>query len=245
VFAKVTNFRPNHTESAKGFGFAKTAEGKDFYLPMWACRKVFAGPTAPDFSFEEWQQWPHFNDEIVVLPDIHSPRNGEAHRAWRWGYRRYWDLALNQIKDRPMYRVVGENRFKGQVMKNDIREEEVTVGTMEELQSKFPRGVANDPLGTEQPYRSGPCQRLNRWQIWKNAEFVNCDDPRPNPNLVSVTTCERELKPEAAAHSVAEQLTELDRELAAEEPEKFPGESDKAYKFRLKRMARHAEPVAA
>lgn|GEM_PF-3204783 len=208
VFARVVSFHPNHTESAKGFGFAQTQDGKDFYLPMWACRKILAGPTAPDFSFEEWGQWPRRGDEIVILPDAKPAFAGKAPRAWRWGYRRYWDLALNQIKDRPMYRVVGENRFKGQVMRNGAREQEVAVGMMEELQAKFPRGVANDPLGTEQPYRSGPCSRLNRWFVFRDAEFVPCDDPRPNPNPVALAMVNSE-----APKADSSPANELEREL--------------------------------
>ncbi len=205
-------FRPNHDESLAGFGFAKTADGKDYFLPMSSCRKVVAGPTAPEFSCEDWSQWPKCGDEVVITPDLRPALPGRAPRAGLWGYKRYWDLALSQIKTRSMYRVVGENRFKGQIMRNGVREEEVAVGTMEELQARFPRGRENDPVGTEKPYHSGPCQRINRWTVWKDADFVACDDPRPNPNPnpnpVAVAVCNREQKP-----AVAEQLTELDREL--------------------------------
>lgn len=211
VFAKVTMFRPNHDEPLASFGFAKTAEGTDFFLPMSSCRKVVAGSTAPEFSCEDWAQWPHFGDEVVILPDLRPPIPGKATRACRWGYKRYWDAALAEINNRPIYRVVGENRFKGKMMKNGAREEEIAVGTVEELQARFPRGVQNDPLGTDSPYRSGPCQRINRWTVWKNADFVACDDPRPKPNPVAVAVCAREQKPAATNGNSA--LTELDHEL--------------------------------
>lgn len=184
VFAKVTMFRPNHEEPLAGFGFARTDDGKDFFLPMSSCRKVVAGHTAPEFSYEDWKQWPRFGDEIVLLPDLRPPIPGKATRAGRWGYRKYWDTALAEIKNRPVYRVVGQNRFKGQVMKNaELREEEVAIGTLDELCARFPRGVANDPVGTENPYRSGPCQRINSWKIWKDGNFVACEDPRPKPEV--------------------------------------------------------------
>lgn len=199
VFAKVFMFRPDHVEPLKGFGFAEAEDGKKFFLPMSGCRKVVVGSTAPEFSYEDWKQWPCRGDEVVILPDLRPPIPGKATRAGRWGYRRYWDSALSEIKARPVYRVVGENRFRGQLMKNGAREEEIAVGTLEELQTKFPRGVANDPLGTGAPYRSGPCQRINRWQVWRNADFAPCDDPRSKPNPPAVAVCNRELEPETVA----------------------------------------------
>lgn len=212
VFARVNMFRPNHEEPLAGFGFAKTAEGKDFFLPMSSCRKVVAGSTAPEFSYEDWSQWPRFGDEVVILPDLRPPIPGKATRACRWGYRKYWDTALAEIKNRPVYRVVGENRFKGQLMNSNVREEELAIGTLEELQARFPRGLANDPVGTDKLYRSGPCQRINRWQVWKDANFVPCDDPRPKPNPVAVVVCNREVKPEVGNNGNGTP-TELDREL--------------------------------
>lgn len=209
VCAKVTMFRPNHEEPLAGFGFAKTDDGKDFFLPMSTCRKVVAGSTAPEFSYEDWKQWPRLGDEVIIAPDLRPPIPGKATRAGCWGYKKYWDAALAEIKNRPIYRVVGENRFKGQLMKNGAREEEVAVGTMEELQARFPRGLANDPLGTEKPYHSGPCQRINRWFVWKDADFVPCDDPRPTPNPVALAACSREVKPESGNGA----QTEMDREL--------------------------------
>lgn len=211
VFAKVFMFRPDHAEPLKGFGFARAEDGKEFFLPMSSCRKVVAGSTAPEFSYEDWKQWPRFGEEVVILPDLRPPLPGKATRAGLWGYKRYWDSALSEIKARPVYRVVGENRFKGQLMNGGVREEELAVGTVEELHAQFPRGLVNDPLGTEQPYRSGPCSRINRWQVWKDVDFISCNDPRPKPNPVAVAVCNREVKPQVGNENDIQ--TDLDREL--------------------------------
>ena len=191
LFAKVVIFRPNHSEPEKGFGFADTAGGQRFYIPMWACRKIVAGLEGPEFSPEEWNQWPkgaefagnNLADEVVLIPDLRPPRSGEAPRAYRWGYRRWWDVAAREIEARPIYRVMGENRFRGQVVPAERREEEVAVGTMEELQAKFPREMGNDPLRADKPYHSGPCQRINRWFVWKDGDWCLCEDPRPSSIL--------------------------------------------------------------
>lgn len=212
VFAKVFMFRPDHVEPLKGFGFAETEDGKKFFLPMSSCRKVVSGSTAPEFSYNDWKQWPCRGDEVVILPDLRPPLPGKFPRAGCWGYRRYWDSALSEIKNRPIYRVVGENLFKWQKMNGAVREDEIAVGTLEELQAKFPSGVANDPLGTNAPYRSGPCQRINRWQVWRNTDFAPCDDPRSRPNS-PVAVCNRELE-EAVGDSGDSTETESDKELA-------------------------------
>ena len=207
LFAKVVAFRLNRPEPEKSFGFADTAEGERFNIPMWTCRKIVPGLSAPEFSPEEWHQWPKsvefvgdkLADEIVLIPDLRPPRPGTVPRAYQWGYKRFWDAAARIIEERPIYRVMGENRFKGQVMPAERREEEIVVGTAEELQEQFPRGGTNDPLGTEKPYRSGPCQRINRWFVWDKSDWVACEDPRPRADLTM--DCQQ-------------QLTELDQDLA-------------------------------
>ncbi len=179
VFGTVKFFCPNRAEPDKGYGFVETERG-DYYVPMWACRKIANGPKEPEFSEEECRRWPYQGDEVVLIPDKRPPVNGGAPRAWRWGYRKFWDLALQEIKDRPFYQVRGENRFKGQVMNSDRREEVVIdCATMEELQARYPRGAKNDFLGTEEPYRSSPCQRINQWYVWKDGDWQKCPDPRP------------------------------------------------------------------
>lgn len=178
VFGTVKFFYPNRPEPDKGYGFVETKRG-DYYIPMWACWKIVPGPKEPEFS-DECRRWPYQGDEVVLIPDRRPPTNGGAPRAWRWGYKKFWDIAIQEIHDRPLYQVLGENRFRGQKMNGERREETVIdCATMEELQFRFPRGMANDPLGTDEPYRSGPCQRINQWYVWKGGDWQSCPDPRP------------------------------------------------------------------
>jgi hypothetical protein len=189
--------------NSKGlYGFAKTPEG-DYHFHMNACRKIVAGPTTPDFGFGSWGAWPKFGDMIVIMPPEIRRYTGKAPSAQCWGYQSYWNKVQEEILNRPLYRVLGENRFKGQVMAKRVRSEVIETGTMEELASKYPRGVSNDPLGTETPYRTGPCSRISRWVIrvagrgGEDDRWVACSDPRPVP-----TSLMRSM-PTASAEAVA------------------------------------------
>lgn len=194
------------------FGFAQ-ANAAVFHFHMNACRKVVPGRTEPEFSVEPWGAWPNAGEEIVLLPDGREPLPGRALNAWRWGYKKYWEKVAAEIASRPHYRVMGENRFKGQVMGNGARYEIVVTGTLAEMCDLAPRGSVNDPLGTEEPYRSGPCQRINRWQrragdkdgteIWEP-----CDDPRPLPSRIALETCQRE-QADANALAIVSELEAL------------------------------------
>lgn len=180
VFAKSVSFTPNYYDRDKGFGFARAADGREYYFQMGTCRKIRAGICEPEFSEEPSRAWPEKGEEIVLLPYEKPFCASMKPAAYRWGYARYYRRVEDEIKARPLYRIVGENRFKGQMMPNGSRETVVVeCATLEEILAQFPevRGSYGDRLGPI--YRSGPCERLNRWLIWQEADWVSCDDPRP------------------------------------------------------------------
>ncbi len=191
-FAEMTAFFPRNQ-----FGFAKTDTGETIFVHMENCRKVLAGVTKPELSYENCGAWPERESKkIVFIRDYRHPRNGQKVKALRWGYRRFWDRVVHEIAMRPYYRVMGENRFKGQVMNGTCRHQAVESGTMEELQSKFPRGTLNDPIGTDKPYRTSPCTRINHCERYDGTDaegkeiWTACGDPRPLPKS---TPADREL----------------------------------------------------
>jgi len=146
------------------YGFANdSTTGQDYHFHMAACRRVEAGRMEPEFT-DEWMEWPRIGDGIVLIPHRYSNGLVKAWPTYRWGHKKFWDKAVKEIDARPLYRVTeAGNRFQGKFLPGEVAGKEVVRGSLAVLQRDYPRGVKNDPLGTEESYRSGPCQRVNRW----------------------------------------------------------------------------------
>jgi hypothetical protein len=140
---------------------------------------VEAGQTTPIFD-GFLPKMPLPTDEVVM--EVLEENNRKEVVAW--GYARFWRKAENTISRRPRYRVTRENRFQGQMMKNEARKEIFFEGNLDELISLCPRdGLRISSVDKLAPvYKTGPVTAKHRFEVKQNgSDWTACDDPRPFP----------------------------------------------------------------
>lgn len=142
---------------------------------------IIAGLTAPEFLRPPMKDLPLPSDELV-MEVMHAAIGGM--KVTRWGFAQSWREAENEISRRPLYRVLRENRFRGQIMKKEAQGEVFFEGSLEELVSLYPRDGHRvscvDKLAPT--YKTGPSTAKHRFEVRQDgAVWMPCDDPRPFP----------------------------------------------------------------
>ena len=68
------------------------------YFSMARCRRIEPGQNFPEFTGVPNGEYPYVNTEIVLTMGNHE--RGLYPPAAIWGYRRFWDRALDVIRSR-------------------------------------------------------------------------------------------------------------------------------------------------
>lgn len=153
-------------------------DGKFLHFSMKGSKYLVPGVEEPEIAGSHYNKFLHPDTEISIF-EIRGPW------AWSWAGKCYYDKAVATIEARPTYRVLSyANLFNGEFVHptNNV----VEIGSREKLSDKFPRILGNDPLGTMNPYVSGPSSRRNRWEKLivnpdGSSHWERVDDPRPMP----------------------------------------------------------------
>ncbi len=119
-----------------------------------------------------------FTEEVCRQPKI----------QW-WGFADAWRQAEAEIAARPIYRVIRDNRFKGQMMPGELRatgdsarNEVVFTGNLQQLLAQGTRDMRESTRDKFAPvYRTGPITARNAFEVKVGSEWKPCDDPRPFP----------------------------------------------------------------
>ncbi len=145
--------------------------GVHFTFSMKGCNRIVAGALAPEFC-GHFGAPPKVGDEVRFII-----RFGNV--AFSWGYESYFAKAEQEIANRPIFRVMAQNRFNGQMMAADRRLEEVVRGTAQALEVQYPRLMVGDRLAPV--YQVLTCRAEQSWQVLDQGVWLACDDPRKKP----------------------------------------------------------------
>jgi len=190
VVGFVMRFKARLNALCGGYGAVIVPELGDRQLTVSdKCGPLFieAGDTEPVFVTDRWGKKPLPTDEVVLEV---SGVNGDM-KVVAWGYAQFWKQAEAEIARRPIFRVIRENRFQGQVMSGKIRptgdsarEEVAFTGNLKQLIAECPRdGLLVSGTDKFAPkYQIGPITALNRFEVKRNgSDWHACSDPRPFP----------------------------------------------------------------
>ena len=181
VFGIVQRFKPTHGELS-GYATVIVPELGRQLTASLDCGPFFigAGESMPFWDIDRKLNIPRDGTEVVMEVSEYT----RSLRVVSWGYALYWRKAETEIARRPVYRVVRENRFKGQIMKSEARSEGVFTGNLKALVATHPRDglrvSTKDQLAPT--YKTGPVTAINRFEIRENGgDWKPCQDPRPFP----------------------------------------------------------------
>src|SRR3989344_7707313 len=127
VFGIVQRFKPTHGELS-GYATVIVPELGRQLTASLDCGPFFigAGESMPFWDIDRKLNIPRDGTEVVMEVSEYT----RSLRVVSWGYALYWRKAETEIARRPVYRVVRENRFKGQIMKSEARSEVVFIGIL-------------------------------------------------------------------------------------------------------------------
>lgn len=82
----------------KQSGIAMVEGIGEVYFSMARCRRIEPGKIFPEFTGVPSTEHPHIHSEIVLTMGSHD--KGQYPPAAIWGYKRFWDRALDMIRSR-------------------------------------------------------------------------------------------------------------------------------------------------
>lgn len=158
-------------------------------------RVVVEGATVPQFGKEAPKETiiPQSGSQVVVALKVYYNPTQTAQsfglrrvvEAAGWNFAFEWQDAQKRIAKRPVYEVMEFLLLKGEPLAGEAPRVTV-VGTVEEIQAKFPRGAQGDPLAPEKKALDLLYRRT--FFLRKDGKTVRCSDPRPLPKgAVAVT----------------------------------------------------------
>ncbi len=92
-----------------GYGFIKPDQGgKDVHFHVDCACRIKAGQKVPEFTPGDLH-WPKHGARIVCKVGSMTPTASVA-----WGYEYYYVKALTEIKNRPIFRIMKQDSFRGE-----------------------------------------------------------------------------------------------------------------------------------
>lgn len=179
----VERIKPRSSEYTGGYATVIVPELGDRQLSVPDNRGPFfvkAGELEPFFTDQPLSKSLQPTDEVVLEV---TGVNG-AMKVVACGLACFWKKAEEEISRRPIYRVLRDNRFQGQIMCASARGEVFFTGNLKELMAQHPRdGLRVSTVDKLAPvYKTGPATAMNRFEVKQNgADWVSCEDPRPFP----------------------------------------------------------------